>query len=182
MGKNQHSKDKLYVIQSEYGGQYKKHREQLPFRSLPFDCCALSLLPFEEPLATRKGLIFDKKYILPYIKKYKRNPTDGGTLSAADLRPIIFHKNPDGLYHCPITYKIFTKNSHIILNWSSGHVYSNDAIDNLNRKTKKWIDLITNVPFDPSIDLVDIQGPMTVQTRNIEDFVHMKAENEEQYG
>ena len=29
------------------------------FKRLPFDCCALTLLPFETPVATKEGHIFD---------------------------------------------------------------------------------------------------------------------------
>jgi peptidyl-prolyl cis-trans isomerase-like 2 len=64
MGKKQHSKDKMYVLQSEWqyegmsggrgyaGGKGNAHK--LPFRCLPFHCCALSLSPFQDPMMTPK--------------------------------------------------------------------------------------------------------------------------------
>jgi peptidyl-prolyl cis-trans isomerase-like protein 2 len=41
---------------------------------VPFDCCALSLVPFTVPVAAREAdntaHVFDLVNILPYIKKY----------------------------------------------------------------------------------------------------------------
>jgi peptidyl-prolyl cis-trans isomerase-like protein 2 len=59
-GKKQHSKDKMYLLQSEWqyeGGGYKNkggRAAQLPYRLLPFNCCALSLAPFQDPMMTPK--------------------------------------------------------------------------------------------------------------------------------
>jgi len=58
MGKKQHSKDKMYLLQSEWqyeGGGYRNKggaAAKLPFRRLPFQCCALSLAPFQDPMMT----------------------------------------------------------------------------------------------------------------------------------
>jgi hypothetical protein len=71
MGKKQHSKDKMYVLQSEWqyegmsggrgyaGGKGNAHK--LPFRCLPFHCCALSLSPFQDPMMTPKVQIRKSK-------------------------------------------------------------------------------------------------------------------------
>ena len=45
---------------------------------------------------------------------------------------------------CPVTNKVFTNFSHVVLNSVSGHVYSFDAVDQLNRKVKNWQDLISS--------------------------------------
>ena len=38
-------------------------------RTLPFDCCALSLNPFKSPICNLSGIIFDVMSILPFIKE-----------------------------------------------------------------------------------------------------------------
>ncbi|KAL8446351.1 hypothetical protein Emag_004758 [Eimeria magna] len=176
MPKHKHHRDRLYLLQSEYSaewGGYKKTALHLPFKSLPFDCCALSLRPFEDPVCTDSGIIFDISHILPYLKKYKRCPVTGAPLSASDLHPLIFHRNAQGHYHCPVTFKEFGQNTHIVANKKSGHVYAADAIDNLCRKPKNWNDLITGEPFT-SADLVHIQNPADAKKRCIEHFYHVK--------
>lgn len=110
---------------------------------------ALSLRPFVDPVCTDNGIVFDACNILPYIKKYKRCPVTGAPLSASDLHALIFHRNAQGVFHCPVTFKEFGPNTHIVANKKSGHVYAADAIDNLCRKPKRWNDLITGkIPQD----------------------------------
>lgn len=79
MSKKRHSKDKMYITQSEYkldwGGF--KEKKQIPFTILPFYCCALSLQPFDNPVCTIEGHIFDIINIVPFIKNYKKNPLTG---------------------------------------------------------------------------------------------------------
>ena len=57
MGKKQHSKDQLYLTatewQADWGG--KKHALHLPWKTLPYNCCAISFRPFETPMCTRDG-------------------------------------------------------------------------------------------------------------------------------
>lgn len=57
----------------------------IPFEKLPFYCCALSLAPFEDPVCTPEGHVFDILYIMPFIKKYQRNPVSGKPLKANEL-------------------------------------------------------------------------------------------------
>jgi peptidyl-prolyl cis-trans isomerase-like 2 len=63
MGKGQHSKDKMYLLRSEWkyegGGNRGQDRSSIPAKTLPFDCCSLSLSPFFDPVATDEGTIFD---------------------------------------------------------------------------------------------------------------------------
>jgi peptidyl-prolyl cis-trans isomerase-like protein 2 len=59
--------DKLYITHSEWSNKYggtsfggaRKKPTSSEFRRLPFDCCALSLRPFEQPVCTKDGIIFD---------------------------------------------------------------------------------------------------------------------------
>ncbi|KFG33444.1 peptidyl-prolyl cis-trans isomerase, cyclophilin-type domain-containing protein, partial [Toxoplasma gondii GAB2-2007-GAL-DOM2] len=178
MGKHKHSKDKLYLVQSEYAadwGGYKTKALQLPYKALPFYCCGLSLRPFEDAVCTAEGVVFDPANILPYIKRYRRNPVNGKPLSAGDLVPLKFHKNEQGQFHCPVTYKVFNQHTHIVANRKSGHVYSYEAIDNLCKKPKNWNDLLTGEPFSHS-DLIHIQNPADAKTRYIEGFYHVREE------
>lgn len=180
MPKHKHHSDRLYLLQSEYcaeWGGFKKKNLYLPFKALPFDCCALSLRPFVDPVCTSNGMVFDASNILTYLKKYKRCPVTGGPLSASDLHPLVFHRNAQGAYHCPVTFKEFGQNTHIVANSKSGHVYAADAIDNLCRKPKNWNDLITGEPFT-SADLVHIQNPTDAKQRCIEHFYHIKEGQE----
>ncbi len=59
-------------------------------------------------------------------------------------------KNDKGLLHCPITYKVFNENSHIVAIKESGNVYSYEAYKELNKDADWYFDLLTEVPFDPS--------------------------------
>ncbi len=60
----------------------KKDKKKIPFVKLPFNCCALSLLPFEDPVCTNEGNVFDIYHIIPFIKKYHRCPITGHALKA----------------------------------------------------------------------------------------------------
>ena len=60
MGKKQHQSDRLYLSQKEWkeiGG--KKQAAATDYRRLPFDHCALTLLPFTTPVCDQHGNIFD---------------------------------------------------------------------------------------------------------------------------
>jgi hypothetical protein len=46
-------------------------------KPLSFDCCAMSLAPFETPVCTKEGVVFDILNVMPYVKKHKRNPITG---------------------------------------------------------------------------------------------------------
>lgn len=70
--------------------------------------------------------------------------------------PLHFHKNEEGKYHCPITFKEFTEHTHIVFIKTSGHVYCYDAIEELNIKSKSWKCLISNKPFTRA-DIITIQ-------------------------
>ena len=58
MGKKQHAKDKLYILHTEwkyehggFKGDVAGGRLRLPYKTLPFHCCALTLQDFKgQPL------------------------------------------------------------------------------------------------------------------------------------
>ena len=66
MGKKQHAKDKLYILHTEwkyehggFKGDVAGGRLRLPYKTLPFHCCALTLQDFKDAMCTRDGLVFD---------------------------------------------------------------------------------------------------------------------------
>jgi len=181
MGKNQHSKDGLHLRPTEWAqdGRGFKARQQSPYQKLPLHCCALSLEPFESPVATRDGAVFEATNIIRYVKRFKANPVTGGRLEVSELVPLHFHRNPEGHFHCPVTFKVFTNHSHVVMNAVSGHIYSFDAVDQLNRKTKSWKDLITGEPFKWS-DIVTIQDPDNSESREVQKFYFMQKGQQEE--
>lgn len=180
MGKNQHSKDLMHIRPTEWaqdGAGFKV--KKTPFSKLPLDCCFLSLQPFEKPVGTRDGQVFDVQFIIPYIKKFGRNPVTGGKLEVRDLVPLHFHKNVEGKIHCPVLFKAFTNHSHVVINAATGHVYSAEAMEELNRKVKNWKDLITDAPFTLK-DIVTIQHGDDLASREIAKFYFMVEGQQEE--
>lgn len=43
---------------------------------------------------------------MPYVKKYKKNPVTGETLTSKDLLRLNISKNANGKWHCPVTFKV----------------------------------------------------------------------------
>ena len=157
--KNRRSKDKLYLTVSEHQENFGKHSTSKDkFERLPFYCCALSLAPFTVPVCTEEGIIFELIHIIPYLKKHKKNPVTGKPLSPRDLIKLSFHKNSEGEYHCPITFKVFTDNSYIVAIKPSGNVYSIEAIEELCKKPCNWKDLLSGEDFSPK-DIIPLQDP-----------------------
>jgi len=182
MVKHKHHSDRLYLNAKEFAefwGGYKD-KSKLPFRTLPFNCCALSLQPFTDPVCTKDGHLYEIKNIVPYIKKYGKDPCDGKPLKIQDLHNLTFHKNSEGKFHCPVTFKEFTDNTHIVANRKSGHVYEYTTIDQLCRKTKSWKDLITGEAFSSS-DLAHLNNPTDEKNRLVAQFVHV-LENHQAIG
>ena len=162
---------------NEWGGK-KANRglndpDQQDYRRLPFDHCALSLQPYETPYADRDGNIFDLAHIVKFLKKYKVNPVTGKKMSASDLTKLAVHKNSKGEPHCPVLYKVFNNNTHIVAIRTTGNVFSNEAIEELNVKTKNWKDLLNDEPFLRK-DIVVLQDPKKTSKFNLNNFNHIK--------
>ena len=96
------------------------HYIQVDYKRLPFDHCALSLQPFENPYCDDQGNVFDLVHIVPFIKRYKMNPCTGKPLNAKDLVKLKFFKTPTGEYHCPVMYKQFNNSTHIAVVRTTG--------------------------------------------------------------
>mmetsp|Transcript_8490 Transcript_8490/g.12727 ORF Transcript_8490/g.12727 Transcript_8490/m.12727 type:complete len:511 (-) Transcript_8490:209-1741(-) len=183
MGKRQHQGDKMYMRASEWKNEFggkKTKASTRAFKRLPFDCCALSLRPFENPVASPEGIVFDLVNIVPYIKKNKKNPVTGEPLKLKQLKKLKYHKNAEGRYHCPLTHKEFTNHTHIVAIWTSGNVFSYQAIEELNLKPKHFVDLISGEEFKKT-DIISIQDPHNFsESRNITSFLHQKKKKEKE--
>lgn len=168
-----------------YGGKKggKKVGDQAEFRRLPFDHCSLSLQPYEHPLCSPEGHIFDLMNIVPYLKKYNLNPVTGKPLEAKALVKLNIHKNAEGHYHCPVLFKEFNNNSHVVAIKTTGNVFSHEAVDQLNFKTKNLKDLLCDEPFKRT-DVIMLQDPSDLEKFNLAKFHHLqnnlKVEDEEE--
>jgi peptidyl-prolyl cis-trans isomerase-like 2 len=151
----------------------KRQVSQNDFKRLPFSCCAISLIPFEHPVCTPDGTIFDILNIVPFIKKHGINPVNGEPLDQKALTTLHFHKNNEGEYQCPVTFKTFTDNTHIVAIKTSGNVYSFEAVDRLNIKNKNWKDLLTDEKFARK-DIITLQDPHQIHKRNINSFHYVQ--------
>ncbi|XP_015517116.1 RING-type E3 ubiquitin-protein ligase PPIL2 [Neodiprion pinetum] len=180
MGKRQHQKDKMYLTYTEwttlYGGKKAgtlESTEDTTFRRLPYNHCCVSLQPFEHPYCDVDGNVFELQAIVDYIKRFKHNPVTGKPLDAKSLTKLNFYKNAEGEYHCPVLFKVFTKHSHIVAVKTTGNVYSYEAVEQLNIKTRNWKDLINDQPFERK-DLITIHDPSNANKFNLSTFHHIK--------
>lgn len=170
----------MYLTYTEwttlYGGKKSgpaDDTDDANFRRLPFDHCCLSLQPFEHPYCDANGNVFELEAILPYLKQYKHNPVSGRSLDQKSLIKLNFYKNAEDQYHCPVLFKLFTKHSHIVAVKTTGNVFSYEAVEQLNIKTKNWKDLVNDQPFERK-DLITIQDPSNASKFNLSSFHHIK--------
>lgn len=79
-------------------------------------------------------------------------------MTTGDIIRLNMHKNADGLWHCPVMYKVFNNNTHVVAIRSTGNVFCFDAVNELNIKTKNYTDLLTGETFKRS-DIITLQNP-----------------------
>jgi peptidyl-prolyl cis-trans isomerase-like protein 2 len=180
--------DKLYITHSEWSssdafgnarGANSANRASAAglsstFKRLPFNYCAVSLQPFTDPVCTSSGTIFDLTHILTWLSKHPdTNPVDGTPLKRADLITLNFTKNEDGEYVDPVTYKVFTDNTHIVALRKSGNVFAWDTVERLNIKAKNWQDLVSDEAFTRK-DIITLQDPQSIESRDFSSYKHVK--------
>ncbi|CAG8484749.1 17878_t:CDS:10 [Cetraspora pellucida] len=156
----------------QFGGIQARKKTQ-NFKRLPFNYCSLSLQPFEHPVCSPDGTIFDLRNIYPYLKKHGVNPVTGEKLEPKSLIKLNFHKNANDEYHCPATLRVFNDHTHIVAIKTTGNVYAYEAIERLNIKVKNWTDLLTDEPFTRK-DIITIQDPHNLENRNLSNFYYVK--------
>jgi len=179
--------DKLYITHSEWSSadSFGTSRGANPnatsssglastFKRLPFNYCAVSLQPFTDPVCTSSGTIFDLTHILTWLSTHPdTNPIDGGPLKRADLITLHMAKNEDGEYVDPVTYKVFTDNTHIVALRGSGNVFAWDTVERLNIKAKNWRDLVSDDEFSRK-DIITLQDPQNVAARDFASYKHIQ--------
>ncbi|KRZ97823.1 Peptidyl-prolyl cis-trans isomerase 4 [Trichinella sp. T8] len=180
MGKKQHQKDKMYLTTTEWKELYGGHKDTkifqaslAKFQRLPFGHCCVSLQPCDVPYCCLDGYIFDLIHILPFVRKFGKHPVTGNPLDVKSLIKLDLKTNSEGQYVCPITKKVFTDNSHVVMVRPTGIVYSYEAVEELNFKTKHFKDLITDEPFVKA-DIITLQDPYKLEKFNISKFYHVK--------
>lgn len=131
------------------------------------------MAPFEIPYCDPEGNVFELSAIIDFLKTFKVNPITGKPCDAKSLIKLNFHKNNEGAYHCPSLFKPFTKNSHIVAIKPTGNVFSYEAVEQLNIKTKNWKDLVDDTPFVRK-DIITIQDPNALEKFNISTFHHIR--------
>lgn len=177
-----HGSDKLYITHREHAGEFGDHHASsagakkklgASFQRLPFDCCAISFKPFEMPVCTPDGTTCDLLNIIPYIRKYSRDPVTGSPLTAKQLTKLNFFKNTEDNYYDPVTFKVFTEHTPIVAIKTSGNVFSKESIDRLNIKPGHWHDLVTDEKFTRA-DLITLQDPHNVEKKDLSRFDHLQ--------
>ncbi|KAI9884911.1 MAG: hypothetical protein M1823_003288 [Watsoniomyces obsoletus] len=178
--------DKLYITHSEWasedaysasvgaGASSKAKAAGASFKRLPFHFCALSLQPFKHPVCTSTGTVFELTNILPWIKKHGTNPVDGSPLKTSELLKLHVHKNEEGEYIDPVTFKVLTDNTHIVAIRTTGNVFAYETVERLNIKAKMWRDLVTDEEFSRK-DLITLQDPLNVSGRDLNSFQYLNT-------
>jgi len=77
------------------------------------------------------------------------------------------------LNHSNLSIQTFTNNTKIAANIKSGHVYSYEAVKELNIRAKNWTDLVTGEKFSKS-DIVILQDPSDITEVPIPDLSSLK--------
>jgi len=154
-------------------GLSKSSTDGTPFKRLPFNFCAVSLQPFHTPVCAPDGTIFDIDHILPWLLKQGTNPVNGETLKSADLLKLNFARNDDGEMVDPVTYKVFTNNTHIVALANTGNVFAWETVERLNIKAKMWRDLVSDAEFSRK-DIITLQDPQNLSGRNLSAFKYLK--------
>ncbi|EPQ28078.1 uncharacterized protein PFL1_04405 [Pseudozyma flocculosa PF-1] len=175
--------DRLYVTQAEHSGIYGQHgastgkhqkQEGDNYQPLPFDCCAISLQPWSNPVCSKDdGTVFELTNVIPFIKKYRVNPATGQPLDLDHLVTLHFAKNERGRYHDPVSYKEYGEHTHIVALAPSGNVFSHDTVQQLNLKAKFMRDLLTDQPFTKA-DIITLQDPHNAEQKDVSKLHHVK--------
>lgn len=160
-----------------YGGHKKRKTGAKLQGALPFDCCALTLLPFKNPACTRDGVLFEHAAIVDFVRTHGKSPASGAKTTLNDVILLKMAKDGDGRWMCPVTHKVFTNHSKVAAVATSGNVYAYDALRELCLSRKGSMrDLIDSTEFART-DVVVIHDPEDVELskrRDISNLEHLK--------
>ena len=124
-------------------------------------------------MCTADGTVFDLTNILPWIKKHGTNPLNGEPLKSSELIKLNFLKNDENEYVDPVTFKVFTDNTHIVTLRNTGNVFTWDTVERLNIKAKNWKDLVSDEDFKRS-DIIALQDPQNIESRDLSKFKYIQ--------
>jgi peptidyl-prolyl cis-trans isomerase-like protein 2 len=147
-------------------------------RRLPFHCCALTLVPFVNPVCTSNGIVFDNTALLPFLLHHRKDPVTGHPLTTRDIITLHMDQDDQGRWQCPVLTKPFADHSKIVAirDGSEAYVYSYEAYKELNLKSKNYLDLTTGKKFHPQKDVIilnDPDNPDFYSLRDINSFWHI---------
>lgn len=130
--------------------------------------------PFQEPVCTADGQIFDHENIIRWLINHDTNPTNGSPLKQGDLIKLQFAKNETGGYVDPVTFKEFTDNTHMVAvrHGDTANVFAYDTLERLNFKPKMWKDLVSDEEFTKK-DIIVLQDPLNLQSRDLSSFKYL---------
>lgn len=184
-------KEKLYQSASERSQEFRVNKGGT-IKPLPFECCALTLTPYETPVmrvmvSSHTGIIFENSAILPYLMKHKIDPVTGEAFTSKELYTLHMDKDEEtGQWQCPVLNKPFQKHTKIVAVIqrpdNEAYVYSYEALQELCFKTKTYEDLTTGKKFNKKEDVIILQDPNDEELnklRDINNFIHTSALREE---
>jgi peptidyl-prolyl cis-trans isomerase-like 2 len=184
-------KEKLYQSASERSQELQSNKGGT-IKPLPFECCALTLTPYETPVmrvmvSKKIGIIFENSAILPYLMKHKIDPITGEAFTSKELYTLHMDKDEEtGQWQCPVLNKPFQKHTKIAAviqrPENEAYVYSYEALQELCFKTKNFEDLTTGKKFNKHDDVIILQDPQNEELnkiRDINNFVHTSTLREE---
>ena len=73
----------------------------------------------------------------------------------------------------PVTFKVFTDNTHIVALRNTGNVFSWDTVERLNIKAKTWKDLVSDEDFKRA-DIITLQDPQNIESRDLSKFKYIQ--------
>ncbi|GAA5974442.1 hypothetical protein JCM11641_003215 [Rhodosporidiobolus odoratus] len=175
------SNDKLYVTHAEHSGALGQHTagsrgaqsKRAVLSKLPFDSCALTLKPFETPVCTKDGTVYELLAIIPFLREHGSDPMTGEKMGPGELIRLNWARNNEGQYHDPITFKVFNDHTSICAIRTTGNVYARESIDRLNIKPGNWNDLLTDEAFVRK-DIITLNDPLNVQKRDLSKFDYVR--------
>ena len=175
--------DRPYLSAAEHSGVYGAHGassgkqgglEEASFHPVSYDCCAISFQPWKVPVCSPDcGVAFELTNLIPYLRKYGTHPITGNPFDLDHVVRLTFHKNEQGRFHDPVSFKEFGPHSHLVAVRQSGNVFLWDTVQRLNIKAKYMSDLVTDQPFTKA-DVITVQDPNHPEARNPSSMHHVK--------
>lgn len=73
----------------------------------------------------------------------------------------------------PVTFKVFTDNTHIVALRNTGNVFASETVERLNIKAKMWRDLVNDEEFGRK-DIITLQDPQNIEARDLSSFKYLQ--------